>query len=169
MSGAPSERAPLGHLLLATLGGVGFAPWAPGTAGTLATVPIYALACHFHLAPWLPLVALILAAVGIWSGGIVAKARGEKDPSCIVIDEAAGYLLACCFGPPGWRTGVLAFCTFRLLDATKPRPIARLEALPGGWGVMADDVGAGLLAGSITWLSWALIDGSLLGVFGAPG
>lgn len=154
---APAVRWSLARVV-ATWFGAGLAPLAPGTVGTLATAPL--LFALWHVGWWcVPAGALVVTAVGVAAGGAVARATGLKDPQQVVIDEAAGYLLACSASPAGWRTAAIAFVLFRLIDACKPGPIARLERLPGGWGVMADDLGAGALAGAITWLCWGLLAG----------
>lgn len=153
--------------VVATWFGVGLAPVAPGTFGTLAAVPLVFALWQAHV-PWaVPLAALVVTAVGVACGGRVARDTGVHDPQHVVIDEVAGYLLACSFSPQGWRTAALAFVLFRILDMWKPGPIQHLESLPGGWGVMADDLGAGLLAGLLCWLSWGLLTGAWTGPFGA--
>lgn len=148
--------------VLATWFGAGLSPVAPGTVGTLATVPVYA-ALVAAGAPWwgTPLAALVVTAVGVGVAGAVARADGHHDPQRVVIDESAGYLLACSFGPPGLLTGAVAFALFRLLDVTKPGPIRALQRLPGGWGVMMDDVLAGLVSGVLTWGLVTLLGGRL--------
>ena len=140
-------------LLLATWFGSGFSPRAPGTAGTLATLPLFWALLH---APpiALPLATLVVSAVGVWSAQRVAVARGEEDPQIVVIDEAAGVLVALWVGAAGglWTT-LLAAALFRLFDIWKPGPIRSLESLkPPGVGIMADDLAAGLVAGIIVRL-----------------
>ena len=82
----------------------------------------------------------------------VLRATGLKDPQFVVIDEVAGMLCALCSWRPDFVRILLAFVFFRLLDIFKPWPIHRLEHLPGAWGVMADDLVAGLLAGLLSIL-----------------
>lgn len=140
---------------LATWFGSGLAPKAPGTVGTLATVPL-AVALGFA-PPWaLPVAALLVTALGVWSAGAHARDLGLKDPQQVVIDESAGFLWACCGGPFGWPTLVAAFVLFRLFDILKPWPVSALERLPGGWGIMMDDVAAGLLAAGLLLMGWGL-------------
>ena len=139
----------------ATLSFIGFSPVAPGTMGALAA----ALAVFF-LKPSPLLLAASTAAVilvGTWAAG-VAEERLGRDSSHIIIDEAAGYLVSVLFLP--LRTGYLvaAFVLFRVLDITKPPPIRRLEGLPGGVGVMADDLAAGAVANIILHL-WRVFFG----------
>jgi phosphatidylglycerophosphatase A len=140
-------------LVLATWFGAGFAPRAPGTAGTLATLP---LLWALSLAPgWAtPAATALVCVVGVWAAQRVAEARSEEDPQIVVIDEAAGVMLAFCVGAPAqlWSAAA-AVVLFRLLDMTKPWPIAPLERLrPAGLGIMADDIAAGAIAGLIVRL-----------------
>ncbi len=100
-----------------------------------------------------PVAALALAAglVGPWAAGRAARGRGVRDPNEVVIDEVAGQALALAGlhlafpGPSPWIGVVAAFALFRLLDIAKPGPIGALERLPGGVGIMADDLLAGLV------------------------
>ena len=150
--------------VLATWFGAGYSPWAPGTAGTLATVPL-AAALGFA-PPWLlPISALALTALGVWASGAHARKGGLKDPREVVIDESAGYLWACCGGPPGWPTLLAAFLLFRLFDILKPWPARALERLPGGWGIVLDDVAAGLMAAALVLVGWGLAASHWTGVF----
>ena len=154
--------------ILATWFGSGLSPVAPGTCGTLATLPLY-LAIVFLQLPWffVPLLAIAISALGIFVAGRYEQATGRHDPGEVVIDETAGYLVACSFAPLSWKTAVLAFLFFRIIDACKPAVVQRLERLPGGWGVMADDLGAGLVTGFLVWLSWGLLAGAWLGPLSA--
>lgn len=135
---------------LATWFGAGRSPVAPGTAGTLAAVPL-ALALErlplgVHVA-----VTAALSAAGLWSAGVVAAESGEEDPSWVVIDEVAGVLVALLLvRGRGWRARALAIGLFRVLDIAKPGPIAAAERLrPAGVGIMVDDLLAGAIAGLI--------------------
>lgn len=141
--------------LLATWFGAGLSPKAPGTVGTLATLPL-AWALGFAPPLALPVAALFVTAVGVWAAGACVRESGGKDPQEVVIDEAAGYLLACCGGPAGWPTLLAAFVLFRIFDIAKPWPVSALERLPGGWGVVMDDVAAGLIASLLVFLGWGL-------------
>jgi phosphatidylglycerophosphatase A len=84
--------------------------------------------------------------LGIWASGEAEQILNQKDASCIVVDEIAGMLLACVAVPLATVPLLAGFALFRLFDIVKPLP--RLEMLPGGWGVMLDDLFAGLLAQS---------------------
>jgi len=131
-------------LAVATVGGVGYSPLAPGTAGSLITVAILWLVPFSRLG----LIAyfIIVTLVGVWAAHRAEGLLGGKDPGAIVVDEVAGMLLSL-VGLPlhlGWV--LAAFFLFRVLDVWKPFPIDRLQRLPGGLGVVADDLLAGLYA-----------------------
>ncbi|MEM7248709.1 MAG: phosphatidylglycerophosphatase A [Acidobacteriota bacterium] len=148
--------------LLATWFGAGLSPKAPGTVGTLATVPLYALLCVLPGTSWtVAVAALLVATVGTWATSRYLTTSGLKDPQEVVVDESSGYLIACCGGVPGLTTGLLAFVLFRLFDITKPWPVSRLERLPGAWGVMADDWMAGVLAALVIAAATLLLPGGL--------
>jgi len=129
--------------VLALWFGCGKVPVAPGTAGTLGAIPLYLL-LRPHGTIAVAAGALAVTAVGVWAADVVARETGLKDPQIVVIDEVAGYLVTMLGAPPTW-TGVIAgFVVFRVLDQWKPFP-ARLaeKRLPGGWGIVMDDVLAG--------------------------
>lgn len=138
--------------IVATFSGVGFFPLAPGTAASALAAAAYL--AGLHRLPW-PLYLLLVAVLFI-SGGRAAsaysRALGQKDPGRIVIDEVCGQLLALFLVPPSWTAVLLAFAFFRVFDIIKPPPIRRLETLPAGWGIMADDAGAGLIAAALVHL-----------------
>ncbi|HEX7029919.1 MAG TPA: phosphatidylglycerophosphatase A [Gammaproteobacteria bacterium] len=126
--------------------GAGLAPVAPGTAGTLAAIPLV-------WATWqLPLalragICLFLILAGTWAGGASARKLGVHDHGGIVIDEIAGFYLAMLLLPAGWWWMLAAFVAFRFFDIVKPWPIGWLDRrLGGGAGIMADDLVAGLFA-----------------------
>jgi phosphatidylglycerophosphatase A len=96
--------------------------------------------------------AALVAVVGALAAGKAARALGEKDPGCIVIDEVAGYLVATAFVPHSLGYLLGAFVLFRFFDIAKPGPIGRLQDIPGGWGIMADDLAAGLAANAVLQL-----------------
>lgn len=131
--------------LLATVGYVGYVPLAPGTAGSLLALPL----------PWLVLPRLsLLAIVGImvatlaiavWSANREAN-EGQKDPPQVVVDEFAGQIVALLFVRPTMFSVVAGFILFRLFDVYKPFPSRQAEKLPGGWGIVMDDVVAGIYA-----------------------
>jgi phosphatidylglycerophosphatase A len=126
---------------IATAGGLGYAP----VSGTATSVPV-------ALAVWLIqpsdgmllAVTVVLSVIGIWAAGREEARLGAKDPSVIVIDEVVGMLIACC-GNPRTLPWVLAlFVGFRIFDVVKPLGINRLQSLPGGYGVVVDDLLAGI-------------------------
>jgi phosphatidylglycerophosphatase A len=89
---------------------------------------------------------MVLAAaffIGVYTAGKMAAEWGD-DPGRVVVDEGVGFLVTVAFLPPGWWTAIAGFLVFRMLDIAKPPPARRLESLPGGWGIVADDVVAGL-------------------------
>ena len=149
--------------VLATWFGAGLVPLAPGTAGTLAAIPAYVLLGRFAPPLALPAAALAVSALGVVVAGREAEASGISDPQHVVIDEVAGYLVACCFGPFGWITGAAAFVLFRALDILKPGPIDRLQHVHGGWGIMLDDLAAGHVAGLVILLGWGALGGRWTG------
>lgn len=132
--------------LLSSVFGLGRVPFAPGTAASAAAALAYALA--LHRLSWPLYAALVLL---LFFGGIAVSARtaaelGRPDPGLVVIDEVCGQIVALAFLPAGWLPVFVAFALFRFFDIIKPWPIRRLERLPGGWGIMADDAAAGLAA-----------------------
>jgi phosphatidylglycerophosphatase A len=131
--------------LVATALGAGYAPVAPGTAGSLVGLalfwPMSGLGWPVALAATAGLFLL-----GVRCASRVAAQVGRKDPGIVVVDEVAGMwvtLLAVPFTP---ATAALGFLAFRVMDVFKPYPARQLEALPGGWGIMADDIMAGVYA-----------------------
>lgn len=132
--------------LIATAGGAGYSPIAPGTCGTAVAVPIAWLARDLPLWQFLALVALVTV-VGIWAAGEADRAWKTHDSGRIVIDEVAGYLLT--VAVIDRSTGValaVGFVVFRVLDIVKPPPIRWVdEQVPGGAGVVLDDVAAGAM------------------------
>jgi phosphatidylglycerophosphatase A len=121
----------------------GRAPIAPGTAGTVVGVLLYLLMKDLGTLAYSAVCAAVIA-VGTWAAGRVDRMFGTKDNRTIVIDEIAGYLIAMLLVPATWQYMTAAFFLFRAFDIIKPFPLRRLESLPGGWGVMLDDLGAGV-------------------------
>ncbi len=136
---------------IATWFGCGFVPVAPGTAGSLAAL-IIAIALHmiFHYPggyerATLLLMTAVLLGPGIWSAGVVAKQTSKPDPQIVVVDEVIGQWITLAGATAfNWKTWLAAFALFRLLDMWKPAPARQFESFPGGWGIVADDVMAGL-------------------------
>jgi phosphatidylglycerophosphatase A len=137
---------------IATFFGAGLGKPGPGTWGSVATVLLWAAyGWAFHPTPHgllIALAALIAFALllGVPASTIVARESGRKDPQFVVIDEVAGQGIALLFSPFDWKHGLIALILFRLFDITKPFPARQLESLPEGWGIVFDDVAAGLYA-----------------------
>lgn len=142
--GIGGARTPLIPLAIATVGGIGYAPLAPGTFGSAAGILVWALIPSSTLAQALAIV--ILFAVGCWAGNAAERYYGRTDPGHVVIDEVVGVLITLFLNPVGWIGAVAAFLLFRVFDIIKPYPSNRLEALHGGLGVMADDAMAAVYA-----------------------
>ena len=136
----------------ATLFGLGRFPKAPGTAASAAAVLAYALALHGWPWPFYLLFLAVLFLLGAATSSAYAAETGQPDPTRVVIDEALGQLLALFLVPAGWLPLALSFLLFRFFDIIKPFPIRKLEKLPGGWGIMADDAAAGAAAGIVVHL-----------------
>jgi len=139
-------RRSRGAFLIATWFGCGYAPKAPGTAGSLAGLLI-AMALNYMGYGRGMLLALtaILMAPGIWSASVVARETNTTDPHIVVVDEVIGQWITLAGAATfNWKTWIAAFALFRVLDVWKPAPARQLESLPGGWGIVADDVMAGL-------------------------
>lgn len=142
-------------VLLSTVGGVGYLPWAPGTWGSLIGVLCGLLVTR--ILTW-PIAVLVTVLGGIACAFICTEAERslqQHDPSMIVLDEAYG--MCAMFVTCPWISSSLpwliaAFLLFRLFDIIKPFPLRRLERLPTGWGIMADDIGAALYAAALMWM-----------------
>jgi phosphatidylglycerophosphatase A len=144
-------------LALASNAGLGYAPFASGTVGTLAGIPAF-----FLLAPLSPLSYslswLALLGVAFWSAHQAGKIYGVADDSRIVIDELAGYLVTVAFMPFSWEAAGLGFFWFRLFDIFKPPPASWFDRrMKNGIGVVMDDVFAGLYGAVALRLSLPLM------------
>jgi phosphatidylglycerophosphatase A len=184
---APRKRRTFGDFVAFAIAtcGVGYAPIAPGTLGSIVAIFIYlalrtltlramgrlvSVNSYLHFDPQPLFVAveaiaiLLITLIGIWAASQVEKLDRKKDPAKVVIDEVAGQLIALlpipiwAFTLSPWPI-VLAFLLFRTFDIVKPFPIRRLEKLESGLGIMADDLAAGAYAallGSIAVAVWLL-------------
>lgn len=130
-------------VLWATSGGVGFAPFAPGTWGSLVGLGLAALAGDARTVLFL---AGVTSVIGLMLAGQAREHFGTKDPQAFVLDETAGQLVALVFLPLTPAVFLTAFVLFRLLDITKPLGIRRLDRLEHPFGIMLDDLAAGLAA-----------------------
>lgn len=169
------KRQPSGMLdylaLALTTFGVGYIPGAPGTYGSVVAVAVYlgigslqtqagghvSSAGVFHYA----LNAVLLTGfclIGIWASGRTIPIFGRKDPSQAVVDEVMGQLITFCFIPfgLGWQFVLAGLLLFRIFDIWKPYPIRDLEVLPGGLGICADDIVAGVYAGICLAIGYAV-------------
>ncbi len=141
-----ADRAGRFPLLLATWFGCGYARFAPGTWGSVgALVPAFLLVS----AGWQPWYFLVLAAAAtppaIWASSAAARHVGKKDPSLVVIDEVVGQWVTLAGATTlNWKSWLAAFVLFRAMDILKPPPARQLESLPGGTGIVADDLMAGI-------------------------
>jgi len=167
-------------LTIATCG-VGYLPLAPGTWGSLVGLGVYLavrgaamkvffdlgaspnfnlLQVYYGVIVFELVVALGLAWVGTWAASRTEKLSGRKDPGKVVVDEVAGQFIALIPVPfmvtPAWWAMILAFILFRFFDIVKPYPARKLESLPGGLGIMADDLIAGVYAGICVMLAVCL-------------
>jgi phosphatidylglycerophosphatase A len=132
---------------IATTGGAGYFPFAPGTVGSAVGVVIYLLTCRWSPAAQIGLLVGITV-VGIWASDVAARYFDKEDPGYVVIDEVAGQLMTLLLLNVGWGGAAVGFVLFRIFDIIKPWPARRFEDLPGGLGIMADD----LMAGAYGWM-----------------
>ena len=147
--------------LVSTWFGCGYAPAAPGTAGSSAAMAIGIGLHEFAGFAWWHFLFLsaVIFAPSVWAATRTARAVGRKDPGIVVVDEVIGQWIALAGAHPfNWKSYALAFALFRLFDIWKPPPVRQLEALPEGLGIVADDVLAGcyaaLLLGMAGYFHW---------------
>ena len=131
-------------LAIATVGGIGYAPVAPGTFGSAAGLIVWWLLPASPLVQGIAILAIFVA--GSWGGTIAERHFGRTDPGQVVIDEVMGMLITLFLNPVGWIGALAGFILFRIFDVIKPYPANRLEQLHGGVGVMADDGMAAIYA-----------------------
>ncbi len=148
-----------------TFGGLGNLPIASGTWGTLGAAAVHGLFAWLvgtgNNPCFLPALALVFTLACIAYGPWAERHYARKDPSPVVIDEVAGYFLAVSFFPLAdqWQIGILIFFLFRIFDIIKPFPARRSQKLAAGWGIVADDLIAGLYAALLTYLALLLVGG----------
>jgi phosphatidylglycerophosphatase A len=186
-SNASPQRKPRLALFIATACGLGYLPKAPGTWGSLGGVGVTLLIGVVWLRFWgwllngffndgitplmhfgaivfdsrlLPLTfaAIVIAVLGVWASGSVARFSQKHDPQFVVIDEVSGQLVTyvAAFAAADWKYLLLGFILFRVFDIWKPFPARQAESLPGGWGIMCDDWVAGIYAALGLWVARAL-------------
>jgi phosphatidylglycerophosphatase A len=142
-------------LTIATWFGCGYFPWGPGTIGALAGLLI-AVALHFYLGAGrlaLLIATLVLLAPAIWASTNTARIVAKTDPGIVVVDEVLGQwttlLGAAAFN---WKALLAGFILFRVFDIWKPWPVREFEKLPGGTGIVADDLAAGIYGALILYI-----------------
>lgn len=140
--------------IIATFGFIGHFPVAPGTMASVAGV---ALAFMLRNDPVFFVVVMIgVTVLGLLSAGVVEKAEGKKDPGCVVIDEVAGMMLSLFLLPLSWPVMVVGFFLFRAFDMFKIYPANKLEDMGGSFGIMADDIAAGIYTNIILQIALRL-------------
>jgi len=130
----------------------GYAPVAPGTAGSVAAIGI-AWLLHRYAgfdAPGFGLLAAALFLPAVWASDVTARTSGLKDPQIVVVDEVVGQWLTLAGATDlNWKSWLAALLLFRIFDVWKPPPVRQLERLPGGWGIVADDAMAGIYGAAV--------------------
>lgn len=151
-------KAPLFHNFIATGFGSGYSPIAPGTAGALLAMLIWwgysLLFSHCISIPVLTFIVIVVFTfAGVWSSSVVEKYWGE-DPSRVVVDEMVGTWIALLAVPEGahWGYMLAAFVLFRFFDIVKPLGVRKMESLLSGFGIMADDILAGIYGFIVIYL-----------------
>lgn len=143
---------------VATFFGAGFGKPGPGTWGSIGALLIWLFAAlYLHpsqqtLTLWLLIGIALTLLLGIPAATIAARESGCEDPGFVVIDEVAGQWIALLGSHANWRHALIALILFRLFDITKPFPVRQLEKLPDGWGIVFDDLAAGLYAWGVASL-----------------
>lgn len=146
-------------LFIATGAGSGYFPVAPGTVGSGVGVCLFAVAAGLLALPLAALlgIAVVLSALGVWAASRAESLLQSVDDGRITIDEMAGMWISLVGLPPRLSVWVVGFVLFRIFDILKPPPLRRLESLHGGWGIMADDLAAGVYANLVGQLLWRVI------------
>jgi len=145
--------------LVATFFYTGHVPVAPGTAGSAATLLLFALVRWTGSATLELAVLALVVVAGVWAAGAMERQLGVEDPGQVVIDETAGMLVTLVLVPVGIGGAIAGFVLFRVFDIVKPYPCARLERLGGGPGIMADDLMAGVYAHVVLRLLMLVLPG----------
>jgi phosphatidylglycerophosphatase A len=126
---------------VATVGGTGYAPFAPGTVGSAVGVAIYLVMFYLGMpASFQVGLTVIVIIGGTWAAGEAARHFQQEDPSPVVVDEVAGQMATLVLTGATLKGALIGFVVFRVLDVIKPWPASRFERLHGGVGIMADDV-----------------------------
>jgi len=154
VKGAPRALAKI----LATWFGCGYFPWGPGTAGSLAAIVIAAALQEWLHAGRFILLALVVILFwpAVWASNLTARALGNPDPKQVVIDEVLGQWFTLAGASAlSWKSFAAALVLFRLFDIWKPWPVRNFEELPEGWGIVSDDLAAGLYGALILYIGGA--------------
>lgn len=139
-------------LILATGCGAGYIPGAPGTYGTVAAIPLCYFVSRLGLLGGLIFIGGFLG-IAVWASSEAERIFKSKDSSHIVVDEIAGFIVTLFLITWSVKSVLIGFVAFRVFDIAKPFPIRHLESrLPGGWGVVGDDLAAGVYANVVTRL-----------------
>jgi phosphatidylglycerophosphatase A len=144
-----TNSRPPAAIWLAAWGGCGYVPKSPGTAGSLGGVLVAAALVVWAGWPPIALAALALVLLGpaVWASSEASRYWQQEDPQRVVVDEVLGQWVALAAVPEGrWPYWIAAFALFRLFDIWKPFPARSAERLPGGWGIVTDDLVAGIYA-----------------------
>jgi phosphatidylglycerophosphatase A len=142
-------------VLLATFGCAGYVPVAPGTAGSLGALLLFWLVRSRGSTAFEIATLGVVSVVGVWAATRAERHFGREDPGPVVIDEVAGTLLTLALVPVGLSGALIGFLVFRVFDIAKPWPVRRFEELPGGLGIMADDLMAGIYGQAVMrLLAW---------------
>lgn len=158
VASTPATRKTLWAWTVATFFGAGLGKPGPGTWGSVAAVLLWAAyAWGAHPAPQTLFLVLLCGiavsiVLGVPAATIAARESGRHDPGFVVVDEVAGQWIALLGSHANWRHALIALVLFRLFDITKPFPARQLESLPAGWGIVFDDVAAGLYAWGVASL-----------------
>jgi phosphatidylglycerophosphatase A len=145
-----SRPAPRWASVIATFFGIGYLRPGPGTWASATTAIVWAALARAirsdFRTPLAVAIAVLIVLIGIPAATQISRASGKKDPQMVVIDEVAGQLIALIAVPLAWKPFLVGFVLFRAFDIVKPPPVRQLEALSEGFGIVLDDVAAGLYA-----------------------
>ena len=131
--------------VIATFFFTGHSPVAPGTAGTLAAIPLYYVLSFTPVYIYL-LLTVLITLVSVWASGVAEGIYGKTDPGQVVADEVCGFLVTMVLVPATLSKIFMGFLFLRLFDIAKPYPVRKLEKFSGGWGIVSDDLAAGVYA-----------------------
>lgn len=131
----------------------GLLPFAPGTFGSLATLPFVYIIAYYYSITGILLFVVFISLIGIKAADKLSKQMGVEDPRMIVIDEVAGQSLTLLFAGTNLYLYAIGFILFRIFDVLKPWPVSWADSkVPGGLGIMLDDILAGIIAGAILFV-----------------